>query len=93
MMTIHSAKGKEWPLVFLLGVEEGTIPDFRATTPEQVEEERRVLYVGMTRAMRRLCLMWAASSRGHERSLSRFLRDAPPDLLVRIDGALSGGIG
>ncbi|WP_159310716.1 3'-5' exonuclease, partial [Klebsiella pneumoniae] len=52
--TLHSAKGLEWEAVALLGVHEGSLPFVLATTPEEVAEERRLLYVGMTRAERLL---------------------------------------
>jgi superfamily I DNA/RNA helicase len=73
MMTVHSAKGLEWPLVFLLGVEEDQFPNYRASTSEQVAEERRLLYVGMTRAQRRLCLLWSGQVAGRRKQRSPFL--------------------
>ncbi|MGH2534379.1 MAG: UvrD-helicase domain-containing protein [Thermomicrobiales bacterium] len=82
MMTIHSAKGKEWPLVFLIGLEDGHLPDWRAETPAAIEEERRVLYVGMTRAKRRLCLSWSARINGHRQDRSRFLAEFPDGLVT-----------
>jgi DNA polymerase III epsilon subunit-like protein len=82
MMTIHSAKGNEWPLVFLIGLEDGQLPDWRATDPAEIEEERRVLYVGMTRAQRRLCLSWAADVDARTKSPSRFLRELPDGFVM-----------
>jgi DNA helicase-2/ATP-dependent DNA helicase PcrA len=75
--TLHSAKGLEWPVVFLIGLAEGLLPIGYATTPEAVEEERRLLYVGITRARDRLRLSWARSGVGRmgERVPSRFLPD------------------
>ncbi|MCU1474944.1 ATP-dependent helicase [Amnibacterium sp.] len=75
--TLHSAKGLEWPVVFVIGLADGLLPIGYANTPEQVEEERRLLYVGVTRAKDRLRLSWARSggSRAGERSPSRFLPD------------------
>lgn len=75
LATLHSAKGLEWDAVFLTGLAEGTLPIAYAKTPEAIEEERRLFYVGVTRARRRLELTWArqgAQFRG-EREASRFL--------------------
>ena len=84
LMTLHSAKGLEFDSVFLVGLEEGLSPHARSLTrPEAVEEERRLLYVGMTRARERLHLTWAQSRQvfGQRRlSLpSRFLTEIPRD--------------
>ena len=75
LATLHSAKGLEWEHVFVVGVSEGLMPISYAVTPEEVEEERRLLYVGVTRARRRLQLSWAALSRSGERRVSRFAAD------------------
>jgi DNA helicase-2/ATP-dependent DNA helicase PcrA len=76
LATLHAAKGLEWPVVFLVGMHEGTMPIVHAGTPAAVEEERRLLYVGVTRAMDRLEISWSAArspgGRG-SRSASRFL--------------------
>jgi superfamily I DNA/RNA helicase len=85
MMTVHSAKGKEWPLVFLLGVEDGTLPSWRAQTDAELAEERRVLYVGISRAMRQAVLTWAANVGGRERRPSRFLQELGDDVVVWKD--------
>ncbi len=79
--TLHSAKGLEWEAVALLGTQEGSLPFVLATRPEQVEEERRLLYVGVTRARRRLRLSWSRTRNGggNPRKPSRFLDPALPE--------------
>jgi DNA helicase-2/ATP-dependent DNA helicase PcrA len=83
LASLHAAKGLEWDAVFLVGLVDGTVPITHATTPAQVEEERRLLYVGITRARRHLSLTWsAARAAGGRRSRkpSRFLDGVrPPD--------------
>ena len=87
LASLHAAKGLEWDAVFLVGLVEGTLPiqhalSDEATTPHAVEEERRLLYVGITRARRWLSLSWALSrSPGSRRSRrrSRFLHGLAPD--------------
>ena len=78
--TLHSAKGLEWEAVALLGVHEGSLPFILATTPEEVAEERRLLYVGMTRAMSRLRVSWSRTRNGggNVRRPSRFLDPVLP---------------
>ncbi|WP_374974742.1 ATP-dependent helicase [Microbacterium trichothecenolyticum] len=73
LATLHAAKGLEWEHVHLVGVAEGLLPISFATTFEQVDEERRLAYVGITRAGRTLSLSWARGVR--ERQPSRFLRE------------------
>lgn len=75
LLTIHAAKGLEWPIVFVLGLEEGTLPHERSlATLDGIEEERRLCYVAMTRAAEQLHLSWAAGrSRGQQLKPSRFL--------------------
>jgi DNA helicase II / ATP-dependent DNA helicase PcrA len=75
LLTIHAAKGLEWPIVFVTGLEEGTLPHERSlVTPEGVEEERRLCYVALTRAAEKLFLSWAAGrNRGQQLKPSRFL--------------------
>lgn len=86
LMTIHSAKGMEFPVVFLTGMEEGLFPHAHALADEaEIEEERRLCYVGITRAQRRLYLSWATRrylhGNGTSREPSRFLEEIPPEFL------------
>ncbi|MGH8859972.1 MAG: ATP-dependent helicase, partial [Jatrophihabitantaceae bacterium] len=81
LASLHSAKGLEWDAVFLVGLTDTTLPIQHATTPEQIAEERRLLYVGITRARERLALSWAlARSPGQRRGRrpSRFLDGIRP---------------
>ena len=97
LMTLHSAKGLEFPVVFVCGMEEGLFPHSRSSDePEKLEEERRLCYVGMTRAKRKLCMSHAESRRlygGTDRysTPSRFLRELPPERIeeVRLRGTVS----
>jgi DNA helicase-2/ATP-dependent DNA helicase PcrA len=75
LLTIHAAKGLEWPFVFVVGMEEGTLPHERSIgDPAALEEERRLCYVALTRAGERLYLSWTASrNRGQRLKPSRFL--------------------
>jgi DNA helicase II / ATP-dependent DNA helicase PcrA len=85
LASLHSAKGLEWDAVFLVGLVDGTLPITHATTPDQIEEERRLLYVGVTRARRYLGLSWAfARAAGGRRSRkpSRFLDGIRPVVLI-----------
>ena len=89
MMTLHSAKGLEFPVVFLAGLEEGLFPHSRSSDDEEeLEEERRLCYVGMTRARAKLVLTGAARRRifGEYQNSepSRFIDEVPPNLLDRI---------
>jgi DNA helicase-2/ATP-dependent DNA helicase PcrA len=81
LASLHSAKGLEWDAVFLVGLTDSTLPIQHATTPAQLAEERRLLYVGITRARERLALSWAlARSPGQRRGRrpSRFLDGLRP---------------
>jgi DNA helicase-2/ATP-dependent DNA helicase PcrA len=91
LMTLHAAKGLEFPLVFLAGMEEGLFPHSRTlNNPEELEEERRLCYVGMTRAMNTLVLTRAQFRRRYgndapEQSIpSRFLEEVPPPLIENL---------
>ena len=75
LSTIHAAKGLEWDSVYIAGLSEGLLPISYAKDEAAIDEERRLLYVGVTRARIRLCLSWAESSTGQRRSPSRFLAD------------------
>ncbi len=95
LASFHAAKGLEWDAVFLVGVSDGMIPITYAQTPEQVEEERRLLYVGVTRAREHLTVTWSASrspgGRGGRRP-SRFLDGLVPGGR-RADAATARGSG
>src|SRR5688572_6286238 len=86
LMTLHSAKGLEFPVVYLVGLEQGLFPHMRAVEEGSLEEERRLCYVGMTRAREHLFLAHAEIRRVHGAEQvgmpSRFLREIPPELLV-----------
>jgi DNA helicase II / ATP-dependent DNA helicase PcrA len=108
LMTVHNAKGLEYPIVFIAGCEEGVFPHSRALDEGGLEEERRLFYVGVTRAMRELYLSYAmrravfgAQTPGLR---SRFLNEIPADLLDevqpsdglragRLGGAITAGVG
>ncbi|MFS0867131.1 ATP-dependent helicase [Microbacterium sp. 179-B 1A2 NHS] len=75
LATLHAAKGLEWDHVHLMGMSEGLLPISYATTFEQVDEERRLAYVGITRAARTLSLSWSRASGHRERQRSRFLQE------------------
>src|ERR1700694_4608720 len=89
LMTMHNAKGLEFPLVILSGMEQGLFPHSRSMNSEEaLEEERRLCYVGMTRARRRLVLTWAKYRRRfgggeQERSTASWFRAEVPGKLFR----------
>jgi DNA helicase-2/ATP-dependent DNA helicase PcrA len=90
LMTLHNAKGLEFPVVFIAGMEEGVFPHIRSLTePDQLEEERRLCYVGITRAQERLYLVhaWSRSLWGglNYNPASRFLTEIPAEL-VKLAG-------
>jgi len=97
LMTLHNAKGLEFPVVFVAGMEEGVFPHQRSLDEQNVEEERRLAYVGITRAMDRLYLvharartLWGSSQYNLP---SRFLDEIPVELVERqaIGGRSAGG--
>jgi DNA helicase-2/ATP-dependent DNA helicase PcrA len=99
LMTLHNAKGLEYDTVFLVGCEDGAFPHMRALEEGGEEEERRLCYVGITRARRRLYMTWARERRlfgRAERNLpSRFIDELPADLTERHSSApgAAAGIG
>ncbi len=92
LMTLHTAKGLEFPAVFLVGMEDGVFPHLRSLDdPLQLEEERRLAYVGITRARRHLYVthawsrtLWGSTSHAIP---SRFLSEIPPELVRDIGGS------
>jgi DNA helicase-2/ATP-dependent DNA helicase PcrA len=90
LMTLHSAKGLEFPLVFLVGMEDGLFPHQRSVEDSggRLEEERRLCYVGMTRAREELCLSYAEVRRMHGSESfsrpSRFIEEMPESLIEEI---------
>jgi DNA helicase-2/ATP-dependent DNA helicase PcrA len=89
MMTLHTAKGLEFPIVFMSGMEDGLFPHQRSINdPEGLEEERRLCYVGATRAMKQLFLTYAEQRRLHGMDSfgtpSRFISEIPEDLIEEI---------
>ena len=88
-MTLHSAKGLEYPVVFLIGLEDGVFPHVRSLgDPDELEEERRLCYVGITRAEQRLylCHAWSRMMFGSTdyRPPSRFLDEIPAELMMAV---------
>ncbi|HRZ17572.1 MAG TPA: 3'-5' exonuclease, partial [Candidatus Hydrogenedentes bacterium] len=96
LMTIHSAKGLEFPFVFIVGMEEGTLPHDRSVKEGGLEEERRLFYVALTRGQRHVTLFEAVmrTVRGKEKTTkpSRFLAELPPDLVITQIRAARAGL-
>ncbi len=95
-MTLHNAKGLEFPIVFIIGIEEGVFPHIRSLgDPEQLEEERRLCYVGITRARERLYLLnaWSRSLWGgvNYNPASRFLNEIPGELIAMSEKRAAKG--
>jgi DNA helicase-2/ATP-dependent DNA helicase PcrA len=95
LMTLHSAKGLEFPAVFLIGLEDGVFPHLRSIgEPDQLEEERRLAYVGITRARERLYLShaWSRTLYGSTQynPPSRFLDEIPDELVTQVEGSRRG---
>ena len=89
MMTLHTAKGLEFPVVFLCGMEDGLFPHQRSLNDlDGLEEERRLCYVGTTRAMKQLYLTYAEQRRLHGMDSygtpSRFIREIPEELIEEV---------
>jgi DNA helicase-2/ATP-dependent DNA helicase PcrA len=87
LMTLHASKGLEFPVVFIVGVQEGKLPHFRSLDSyEELEEERRLFYVGMTRAQKELFVSWAIYNykRSKSNSPSRFISEIPDNLVERL---------
>jgi len=96
LMTMHAAKGLEYPVVFVVGMEDGVFPHLRALgDPDELAEERRLAYVGITRARERLFLSHAWSRMLHGQTQynppSRFLDEIPSDLMVEAEGSRRAG--
>lgn len=96
LMTLHAAKGLEFPLVFMIGVEEGLFPSQQShEDAARLEEERRLAYVGVTRAEKQLMITYATRRRLHGKELfptpSRFIKEIPQDCIeaVRLSGSVS----
>src|SRR6185503_9955836 len=92
LMTLHTAKGLEYPVVFVIGMEDGVFPHLRSLgEPDELEEERRLAYVGITRARERLYLTntWSRMLYGSTQynPPSRFLDEIPSELLSHAEGS------
>ncbi|MFX4226778.1 MAG: UvrD-helicase domain-containing protein [Porticoccaceae bacterium] len=87
LMTLHAAKGLEFPFVYLMGAEEGMLPHKNSIDTDNIEEERRLFYVGVTRAKQHLCITLAANRKLYGESIrttpSRFIEEIPAEHLTR----------
>ena len=92
LMTVHGAKGLEFDYVFIAGLAEGTFPSGKSQNAEAVEEERRLMYVAMTRARIQLFMCFANAFQGSQvqREPSRFLREMAPGQVVELGGKAAG---
>ncbi len=94
-MSLHNAKGLEYPVVFILGLEDGVFPHSRSFDEGTVEEERRLAYVGITRAKERLYLTWAQRRQTFGQTnyaiRSRFLTEIPEELTTGYEAATPAG--
>ena len=90
LITMHSCKGLEFPRVFIVGLEEGLLPHSRSATEGTLDEERRLFYVAVTRAMQSLAISHCAGRKKYGQATpchpSRFLKELPPDLIEDADG-------
>lgn len=98
VMTVHSAKGLEFPMVFILGLEEGLFPHSRsALSPQELEEERRLMYVGLTRAKEKVYLLYTEQrtlfGSTQANAPSRFLQEIPEHLTEEAERVSSGMLG
>ena len=93
LSTLHAAKGLEWDHVHLVGLAEGLLPIAYAGSFEQIDEERRLAYVGVTRAARTLSLTWARTSGRHERQVSRFVQEIGTNNLDAVSGRATSATG
>ena len=95
LMSLHSAKGLEFPLVFICGMEEGLFPNRKSLEEGALEEERRLCYVGMTRAMKQLVMSRAKSrqqyGQSHFNLASRFLSEVPGEHVEKVRSPVSSG--
>lgn len=94
MMTVHSAKGLEFPTVFMVGLENGIFPSTRSTdTLEDLEEERRLAYVAITRAKKKLHISYAQQrmlfGSTNRNMISRFIKEIPAEYIERVDGTVA----